>query len=250
MRRILIIAIIVIILIAAAVIRIGAGQRKTAVEEVSQAVPVEVIPVTRGEVMSTCEVLGTVVADKTASVFPETMGRITRILVKEGTYVSKNNNIMAMRNETIGFEYEEVLENHLNAVVQPQTAIYPTCEGDEWRECSCWNEDDLPPDRGFYCICEDTDELPDLLQHMLPNFVGNDLTISSYITDIKSSFIGTNVIVGTYDVPILGINLLSTTDESDDIEITGLSFDISDPYCNTLENLESIHLYKENITLL
>ncbi len=107
MRKFLIIAIIIIVLVVAALIRIGASQRKTAVEEVNQAVPVEVIPVTRREVKSTCEVLGTIVADKTAQVFPETMGRVTRIFVKEGTYVSKNSNIMAIRNETIGFEYEE-----------------------------------------------------------------------------------------------------------------------------------------------
>jgi membrane fusion protein (multidrug efflux system) len=46
-------------------------------------------------------------ADKTAQVFPETMGRIMRILVKEGSYVKKDANIIAMRNETVGFEYEE-----------------------------------------------------------------------------------------------------------------------------------------------
>ena len=107
MRRFLIIAIIVVVIIVAAVIRIRASQRKAVVEEVTQVVPVEVLPVTKGEVKSTCEVLGTVVADKTAPVFPETMGRITRVLVREGSYVTKNSNIMAIRNETIGFEYEE-----------------------------------------------------------------------------------------------------------------------------------------------
>jgi len=107
MRRFLIIAIIVIVIVVAAIIRISVGRRKAVVEEVTQVVPVEVVPVTRGNVKSTCEVLGTVVADKTAPVFPETMGRITRILVREGSYVAKNTNIMAIRNETIGFEYEE-----------------------------------------------------------------------------------------------------------------------------------------------
>ena len=107
MRRFLIVAIVVIVIVIAAVIRIVAGQRKGVLEEVSQVVPVEVVPVTKGTVQSTCEVLGTVVADKTAPVFPETMGRITRVLVREGSYVTKNSNIMAIRNETIGFEYEE-----------------------------------------------------------------------------------------------------------------------------------------------
>ncbi len=135
MRKILIIALIIIILVVAVFIRIRASQRKTTAEEITQAVPVEVIPVSRGEVKSTCEVLGTVVADKTASVFPETMGRVTRILVKEGTYISKNSNIMAMRNETIGFEYEEgfikapisgnvaSIDVKVGSMVNPQTPV-------------------------------------------------------------------------------------------------------------------------------
>lgn len=107
MRKIFIIIIIIGVIIAAAAIRIGANRGQKQVEEVSQAIPVEVTPVARGRVVSTCEVLGTIVADKKAPVYPETMGRVTRILVKEGSYVSKNSNLMAMRNETIGFEYEE-----------------------------------------------------------------------------------------------------------------------------------------------
>ncbi len=107
MRKVWIIIIVVLVLAIAAALRITANQRKTTVEEISQVVPVEVVPVTRGEVKSTCEVLGTVEADKDAPVFPETMGRVTRILVKEGAYVSKGSNIIAIRNETIGFEYEE-----------------------------------------------------------------------------------------------------------------------------------------------
>jgi membrane fusion protein (multidrug efflux system) len=35
------------------------------------------------------------------------MGRITRVLVKEGAYVNKDSKLMALRNETLGFEYEE-----------------------------------------------------------------------------------------------------------------------------------------------
>lgn len=135
MRRFLIIAIIVIVIVVAAIIRIGASQRKAVVEEVSQVVPVEVVPVTRGNVKSTCEVLGTVVADKTAPVFPETMGRITRILVREGSYITKNSNIMAIRNETIGFEYEEgfimapisgnvaSIDVKVGSMVYPQTQV-------------------------------------------------------------------------------------------------------------------------------
>lgn len=135
MRRFLIIAIIIIVIVVAAVIRIGANRRKAVVEEVTQVVPVEVAPVTRGNVKSTCEVLGTIVADKTAPVLPETMGRITRILVREGSYVAKNTNIMAIRNETIGFEYEEgfitapisgnvaSIDVKVGSMVNPQTPV-------------------------------------------------------------------------------------------------------------------------------
>jgi membrane fusion protein (multidrug efflux system) len=107
MRKWLIIIIVVVVILAAVFIRIGASRRGAQTEEFVQKIAVEVMPVTRGKVTSTCEVLGSIVADKTAQVFPETMGRITKILVKEGSYVAKDNNLMAMRTETIGFEYEE-----------------------------------------------------------------------------------------------------------------------------------------------
>lgn len=107
MRKWLIIVIIAIVLIAAVAIRIGTSRRGQKTEEFVPTIAVEVMPVTRGSVKSTSEVLGTIVADKTAQVFPETMGRITQILVKEGAYVSKEDNLMALRNETVGFEYEE-----------------------------------------------------------------------------------------------------------------------------------------------
>ena len=106
MRKALIIIIIVVVLAIAVAIRIGASNRTEESEEVN-IVPVEVMSVANRNVRSTCELLGTIKATKTAQVFPETMGRITRIFVKEGTYVSKNSNLMALRNETVGFEYEE-----------------------------------------------------------------------------------------------------------------------------------------------
>ena len=107
MRKWLIIIIVIVVLIAAVMLRMGANQREGQREEVTNVIPVEVIPVTKGNVISTCEVLGTIIADKAAQVFPETVGRIMRVLVKEGSYVKKDANIMAMRNETVGFEYEE-----------------------------------------------------------------------------------------------------------------------------------------------
>jgi len=108
MRKVLIAIIVIVVILIAAFVRISASRQKAMQrEEATAALPVEVLPVSKGRVVSTCEVLGTVVADKTAPVFPETMGRVTKILVKEGTYVAKNANLMAIRNETIGFEYEE-----------------------------------------------------------------------------------------------------------------------------------------------
>lgn len=102
-----IIIIIILVLLVAVILRVVVGRGNGQREMITQYVPVEVTPVTKGKVVSTCEVLGTIVADKTAQVFPETMGRILRIMAKEGSYVSKNTNIMAMRNETIGYEFEE-----------------------------------------------------------------------------------------------------------------------------------------------
>jgi membrane fusion protein (multidrug efflux system) len=106
MRKVLIIIIIVVVLAIAIAVRIGTSNRTEETEEVNM-VPVEVMSVVNRNVRSSCELIGTIKAAKTAQVFPETMGRITRIFVKEGTYVNKNSNLMALRNETIGFEYEE-----------------------------------------------------------------------------------------------------------------------------------------------
>lgn len=107
MRKVLIIFIIVVVIIAAVMIRIGTSKKDVQTEQGEKIIPVEVVLASKGTVRSTCEVLGTIKANKTAQVFPETSGRVTRIFVKEGSYVSKNNNLMAVRNESIGFEYEE-----------------------------------------------------------------------------------------------------------------------------------------------
>lgn len=107
MRKILIIIVIVVILIAAVLLKIGASRKDAGDDIGEQIVAVEVMPVTKGNVKKTSELIGNIIANKTAQVFPETMGRVTRIMVKEGSYVSKNTKIMAIRNETIGFEYEE-----------------------------------------------------------------------------------------------------------------------------------------------
>lgn len=107
MRKIIIIVVIVIVLGVAVALRVGLSNRGPQQEDESKIVPVEVMSITRGDVTSTCEVIGTLHAIKTAQVFPEAMGRITSIFVKEGAYVNKNSRLMAFRNETVGFEYEE-----------------------------------------------------------------------------------------------------------------------------------------------
>lgn len=106
MRKLFIIIIIVVVLAVAVIARIATSKKKIAGEVESQVV-VEVDPVRKGGVVKTCELLGMISADKTAQVFPETMGRVTSVLVKEGSYVKKNDALISMRNETIGFEYEE-----------------------------------------------------------------------------------------------------------------------------------------------
>jgi len=107
MRKFLIILCVVVVLAVLVFARMAIVGNGKQVEEELNILPVEVMQAARGDVTSTCELLGTIHASKTAQVFPETMGRITRILVKEGTYVSKGSRLMALLNETIGFEYEE-----------------------------------------------------------------------------------------------------------------------------------------------
>jgi len=135
MRKVFITLIIIAVLIIGFIIRIAvlkSGSQKS--EEVAE-IAVEVVRVKSGDVKSTYELLGTINADKTAQVFPETMGRITRIYVKEGSYVAKNTRLMALRNETVGFNYEEgyikapisgnvarILVN-VGSMVTPQTPV-------------------------------------------------------------------------------------------------------------------------------
>jgi membrane fusion protein (multidrug efflux system) len=107
MRKLLIVIIVVVVVGILFAVRLAISGKGPQREEESRAIPVEVMTVTRNTVESTCELIGTLYADKTAQVFPETVGRITRIFVNEGSYVSKGSKIMALRNETIGFEYEE-----------------------------------------------------------------------------------------------------------------------------------------------
>jgi membrane fusion protein (multidrug efflux system) len=114
MRRAIIIIIIVVVLGGLVAIRLATSGKGSEGEKELKVIPVEVTEAVRADVASTCEVLGMINANKTAPVLPETMGRITKIFVKEGAYVSKGSRLMALRNETIGFEYEE---NYITAPI-------------------------------------------------------------------------------------------------------------------------------------
>jgi multidrug efflux pump subunit AcrA (membrane-fusion protein) len=107
MRKAVIIIVIVLVVIILVFLRIQCSMRSRIRDVEKAPLPIEVMAASKGDVVNTCEVLGSVTARKTAQVFPETMGRITRILVKEGSTVYKNSRLMGLRNETIGFEYEE-----------------------------------------------------------------------------------------------------------------------------------------------
>ncbi|MGB9721644.1 MAG: efflux RND transporter periplasmic adaptor subunit [bacterium] len=105
MKKILI-AIIIIVIIGV-ILRLTLVKKETRTTTERIALSVEVAPVKKTDVKRTCSLIGTLIADKTVQVFPETMGRVTRILIKEGSYVNKGDKLIAMKNETIGFEFEE-----------------------------------------------------------------------------------------------------------------------------------------------
>lgn len=105
MKKILI-GIIVIVLIGV-VVRLTFVRKKVATRVGKSPIAVEVMPVTRNSVKRTCTLIGALTADKTVQVFPETMGRVTKIFIKEGSYVSRGDRIIGLKNEAVGFEFEE-----------------------------------------------------------------------------------------------------------------------------------------------
>ncbi|MEO0136066.1 MAG: efflux RND transporter periplasmic adaptor subunit [candidate division WOR-3 bacterium] len=98
---------IIIIIVIGAVLRLTLVKRQTGAKMEKVPPTVEVISVKKSDVRKTCTIIGTLVADKTVQIFPETMGRVTKIFVKEGSYVQKGEKIIGMRNETVGFDFEE-----------------------------------------------------------------------------------------------------------------------------------------------
>lgn len=98
--------IIIAVVVAAVIVRIAVFGKKTAKAAVTLDIAVEATPAERGDVVQRRELIGTIAADKTAQVFPETMGRVTAILVRDGGYVAKDQPILQIKNETVGFEFE------------------------------------------------------------------------------------------------------------------------------------------------
>jgi len=107
MRKSLILVSVVIVILVAVILRATLGRRAKKGGEAVLRPAVEVVKASKDTVRSTCEVIGIILADKTAQVFPELMGRVSKIMVKEGSTVEKGSKLMSIRNETVGFEYEE-----------------------------------------------------------------------------------------------------------------------------------------------
>lgn len=105
MKKFLIILFIVLVL--GALVRIFVFNKAKTKEKITTTIAVEVLPVKRADVFKTCQIIGAIMADKTAQVFPETMGRVIKILVRDGTTVQKGDKLMVIKNETVGFEFEE-----------------------------------------------------------------------------------------------------------------------------------------------
>lgn len=105
MKKILIA--IIIILVIGVVLRLTLVRRQVRTTFEKSAISVEVMPAVKDDVKKMCTVVGTITADKTVQVFSETMGRVMKVLVKEGSYVNKGDKLLTIRNETVGFEFEE-----------------------------------------------------------------------------------------------------------------------------------------------
>ncbi len=102
-----IITIIIIVLVIGIVLRLTLV-KKQSIGKMERIPPsVEIILVKKGDVQKTNTLIGTLTADKTVQVFPEGMGRVTKLFVKEGSYVQKGEKIIGIKNETVGFDFEE-----------------------------------------------------------------------------------------------------------------------------------------------
>jgi RND family efflux transporter MFP subunit len=89
MRRWLVVLVFVMLVALAGVAVLGRNRSAGPVPETAApAVPVEVAGVSEGTVVRTVEVSGTVVAARTAELFPKISGRVARVLVQDGARVA------------------------------------------------------------------------------------------------------------------------------------------------------------------
>jgi len=103
----IVLIVIIAVLVIGTVIRLSLNKKQKKAAEETQVIYVEAVRAVKGEVSRASEMIGNVLADKTAQVFPETMGRVARIMVREGSYVAKGDQLMAIKSESVGFEFEE-----------------------------------------------------------------------------------------------------------------------------------------------
>jgi multidrug efflux pump subunit AcrA (membrane-fusion protein) len=99
--------IIIALFVVGIVLRVFVFKKQKTEDKGKITVAVEYIVAGKTDVLKTSEVIGTIAADKTAQVFPETMGRVTKIMALDGSAVAKGDRILAIKNETVGFEFEE-----------------------------------------------------------------------------------------------------------------------------------------------
>lgn len=98
--------IFILIVAVGAFLRIAVFGRKASSSIENQEIAVEAMRADLRDVVQRRELIGTIAADKTAQVFPETMGRVTSILVRDGSYVTKDQPLLMIKNESIGFDFE------------------------------------------------------------------------------------------------------------------------------------------------
>ncbi len=107
MKKKLIIAGLILIVCVGVALRIFVFKKSSGIDRTKINSSVEYVMAQKANVIKSSEVIGTITADKTAQVFSETMGRVQKILVTEGSRVSKGDRLMVIKNETVGFEFEE-----------------------------------------------------------------------------------------------------------------------------------------------
>jgi membrane fusion protein (multidrug efflux system) len=98
--------IIVGLVVAAVVIRLITLPQRREPQREEAILSVAVETVKPGRVVSSLELLGTVMGERQVQVFPEFAGRVTERLKKEGDRVRKDEPILALRSEAVGFEFE------------------------------------------------------------------------------------------------------------------------------------------------